>query len=140
MTQETTAATRLGKVQAAIDRLAEPDRQAHLDQALELVMAALEGMHQLEDARKRGEWSNAHWSSAEVDLWNAHLGARNGAHHKDWTPIWWYSDGSGSGERWSRGLPRIRSAPQRAAYSARLENKAVLPSLHAICALLAGAI
>jgi hypothetical protein len=140
-THPTDANTRLAKVRAAVDSISDPNRQAHLGDAVVYVMAALEGIHQLEDARRdRSEWSNTHWSPPDVELWTAHLAARNGAHHKDWTPIEWYADGSWSGERWAPNLPAVNSKAQRAAYAARLEGQPTVPSLHVISALVAGSI
>ena len=138
ITQPTTAATRFAGVSAAVDTLANPNRQRNLADALPHVGIALEGIHQLDDARrKRNEWSWDIWTRDEIELWRAHLGARNGAHHTDWTPIYSYSDGLGSGERWSPAPSKINSPVERSAYVARLENKPAVASLQAICALLA---
>jgi len=45
---------------------------------------ALEAIHELEDSREkqRREWSSSGWSPFEVEVWRAHVGARNIAHHQ----------------------------------------------------------
>lgn len=45
------------------------------------VKQALEAIHELEDCRRRGEWSSGSWSTQENELWLAHIAARNAAHH-----------------------------------------------------------
>lgn len=130
------AHARLRHLQYATNSLPDLDNSDDLDVATRHVGMALERIHELDDARRRGEWLYPSWAAADRELWEAFLGARNGAHHKNWTPIQWRSGPGPSGTFWQPNLPRINWRAQRRAYAQRLEGQRVVPSLQEISTLL----
>jgi hypothetical protein len=106
------------------------------------VKQALEAIHELEDGRrKRGEWSNASWTPDELGVWQALIGARNGAHHFSSHVV--HSVGGSNHTpsrddlRWEDSLPPIDATSRAAEYTRRLSGHAVLPTLRDVSALLA---
>lgn len=99
---------------------------------------ALEAVHELEDCRKRGEWTQTGWDANALGLWKGLIGVRNMAHH------------SSSGIVALHGTPRPdeqlkwrvsaaaladlrKERPAQAKeYSARLDGQPVLYSLREV--------
>lgn len=137
ITPDASASARLAMLRGEVDSLASPG--ANLEVAWPAVAASLERIHELEDARYRKEWSYGRWTARDRELWAAHLGARNGAHHEKWCPVSWWTDGTTEEVRWAADLPAIDSRKQWQAYGAWLEGGSVLRSLRTVIALLSEA-
>jgi len=114
--------TALGRVEVAV---ASNDVGAVQDS----LKQALEAVHELTDCLTRGEWSQDGWTPDDRGLWIAHLGARNAMHHTSSALVVLHSDGTPDQRlMWERSID-VRSAQQKAEYSARLSGRAVLPTL-----------
>ena len=77
-----TAAARKRQLQNAIADVDAAVRARTMGQIQNDLKRALEAIHELEDCRRGGEWSQAGWDVRALGLWHAHLGARNAAHHE----------------------------------------------------------
>jgi hypothetical protein len=105
------------------------------------VKQALEALHELGDCASRGEWTRDGWSTTDEDLWHAHMGARNAAHHTSSAPVALHSDQPRV--TWDldpQAVAELRSDRQRAAYNERLGGEAALPGLQRLADLVAAAV
>jgi hypothetical protein len=129
-------------LQAAVER--RDNYQAQM-----VVKRAIEAIHELDDSRRkpRGELSFAGWNPSEVELWSAHVAARNIAHHQSVGFVRLH--GVGRPEQWLRwaiaeqALTRLEqrgkeSKRQADAYRARLADRPVLAPLQTLAEKLRG--
>jgi hypothetical protein len=109
--------------------------------ATNAVKAALEAVHELDDSRRRGEWSDAAWTPGESGLWQAHLAARHAAHHQSAYVVHLVGGGAHTRSRddlrWEGTLPPIDSQALASEYASRLAGRPVLRWLASLRALLA---
>lgn len=130
-----TATARRDELVGAVGRL---DAAASAGDALDAQRAikqALEAIHELADCERRNEWSQAGWAPGDVELWRAHIGARNAAHHTSTSVVAVHSDGDLTWDIDATAVASLNSKAQQAAYNARLADKSVTPSLHQIVTL-----
>jgi len=105
-----------------------------------LLKDVLDELHALDDARRtRTEWSDATWTRADKDRWQALLGARSAAHHMSEHVA---AIESGKDERvlWIDTIPPVQNEKQRKLYHALLAGNPALPDLDHALALLRAAI
>jgi hypothetical protein len=107
---------------------------SNLGAAQSSLKRCLETLHELNEdpgCSQRG------WTADERDVWQAHLGARNGAHHKSAHIMAFRLRPGGASPiaRWSLPPETVRSAHQRAEYESWLHGREVLPALEMIIAL-----
>jgi hypothetical protein len=105
------------------------------------VKRALEAIHELNDCQRAKEWQQAGWSSADLQLWTGHIGARNAAHHSS-LPIVTLRGVTAVDDHlvWSADVSSLRYPDQAMAYAAALHGQAVLPLLATIATLVAGSV
>jgi hypothetical protein len=94
----------------------------------------LETLHELNEDRgfaKRG------WTADERDIWQAHMGARNGAHHKSAHVMAFRLRPAGAPPIacWSLPPETVRKPHQRAEYESWLQGREVIPALEMMVAL-----
>jgi hypothetical protein len=82
-----TAPVRRDVLKASLADIQEAVQQNDARAAYIALKRALEAMHELEDCRNRQEWTPAGWTPDELNLWAAHMGARNAAHHTSSTVV-----------------------------------------------------
>ena len=104
---------------------------------------ALEAIHELEDCRRGGEWSQAGWDVRALGLWHAHLGARNAAHHES-SGLFSLPGQPGQPLVWAIPPTAFKSKKQSKAqereYYARLDGRPVLPLLREMASRISSAI
>ena len=135
------AAVRLHQLEAAVVELEQALGEHNVTETQHATKHALEALHELEDDRRRGEWSHAAWASADVGLWRGLLGARNAAHHLTFPVVTRHSDTPRDESLvWSldaNAIAGLRSTQQRTEYNARVAGQPVLPQLRKAAALVA---
>jgi hypothetical protein len=104
------------------------------------VKQALEAIHELADCAKRNEWSQADWSSDDLELWRAHIGARNAAHHTSTSVVAVHSEGDPTWDMDATAIASLRYESQQKAYNARLAGMPVAPALRQIVTLVQASI
>jgi hypothetical protein len=117
--------------------------------AQDAVKGALDAIHWLHDScHVRHEWAPIGWTPDETGLWNAHVGARNAAHHhsSETAGLVVLHSGGQRDDRltWDIDPAAIARAgarskygrEQASEYKGRLAGKPVLPGLRQIAALL----
>jgi hypothetical protein len=132
----------LADAEASIDGNRAGAAQSAVKQALEMI-------HELEDCRRRGEWTQSTWSPDDLGLWTAHVGARNAAHHNTSSSAGVIALHSGDQRddrlTWDVDPASIanlsvfskKHGPAQAQeYTARLAGKPVVPGMRQILALL----
>jgi hypothetical protein len=94
----------------------------------------LEILHELNEDP---ECSQRGWTADERNIWQAHMGARNGAHHKSANVMAFRLRPGGAPPLacWSLPPETVRRAQQRAEYESWLQGREVLPALEMITAL-----
>src|SRR5688572_30307706 len=119
------AASRVADLRSAVAAARTAVDARSISHALSAVKRALEAIHELDDCRRRGEWSYDTWSPAEIGAWTAHIGARNAAHHHSWDAVF-LAGGSAHSHtpahddlKWDRQIPAITSPHQASEYTSR---------------------
>ncbi len=128
------AASRRRSLESALAQFRQACADSNLGAAQGSLKRCLELLHELNEdpeCAKRG------WSADERDLWQAHIGARNGAHHKSVHVMAFRLQPGGALPIacWSLPPNTIRRAHQRAEYESWLEGREVLPALEVVTAL-----
>lgn len=135
------APARRDALSAAIDDVEAAILAGQAGAAQGATKRALEAIHELDDGRRnRSEWAENGWTSAETELWRAHVGARNAGHHSSASIVALHG-GTKTDDRLTWDLPAsavagLHSAAQQKAYNARLAAQQVLPGLRQVAALL----
>ncbi len=110
-------------------RRACEDGEGTTNDAQDALKRCLETIHELQDDPG---WSRKGQTKDESGNWLAHIGARNGAHHRSERILEWPLNAKGLGTgavRWVLPPDTIRAGPTRDAYVERLHRRAVLPPL-----------
>jgi hypothetical protein len=140
------ASVRRQEFEGSLDAFRAAELAHNVSDAQDALKRALEAIHALYDSAAenphdvRSDWSYSAWSPFERELLRGFIGARNAAHHFNWSPVSWHLDPGGRAEmRWQSALPAIRDprGDLRAAYTAQLEGKRVLPLLKTMRGVLA---
>jgi uncharacterized Zn finger protein (UPF0148 family) len=120
-------------LEAAVADVEEAVRVRNNHDAQLATKRALEALHELQDCLKRSEWSQASWDAKAIELWRAHMGARNVAHHTSTGIVSMHSDPPGDQSlTWSikeSALTGLRYKDQATAYRNELDGQPVLPGL-----------
>ena len=119
----------LADIETAVDRGRVRDAQ-------DATKRALEAIHELGDCLKRQEWSQVAWDADTIELWHAHLAARNAAHHTSETVVVLHGDALPDDRlRWELPTSAFATNPSQRqidAYAARLDGEPVLSALRII--------
>jgi hypothetical protein len=119
----------LADVESAVDANNVREAQTAVKRALELI-------HELNDCERRHEWTQAGWTPAELELWTAHIGARNAAHHTSSGVVAIHSDPARDNRlRWdldAAAISSLRFPDQGRQYNRHLAHQPLLPALHAV--------
>jgi hypothetical protein len=125
------AMSRHRRLRRAFNALSGAVHDGDPEDAQEQVKRCLEAIHELKEDRS---WSRRGWNADERDNWDAHIGARDGAHHQSEHVVRLHLAPGGHGGKLYWDLPpeAIRSAGVREAYRERLLNQEVLAPLSAL--------
>ena len=99
--------------------------------------AALEAIHELADCLKRQEWTQSAWKPDDLELWRAHIGARNAAHHTSSSVVALHSTGALTWDVDAPAIATLQSSRQQRAYRTRLADTSAPNSLRRIAELVA---
>lgn len=140
-----TAVARERQLQEAIAEIERAVTTRTIRTANDATKRALEGIHELGDCERRGEWSQAGWGPDDVGLWRAHIGARNASHHTSSTVVALHADADTPTQhlRWdldSAAIASLDSAVQQREFNARLAGQDVLPPLKALASKISAAV
>ena len=134
----------VGTLNNAVAELEDALGVGHVGRIQDAVKLALEAIHELEDARKRGEWSQAGWDADAVGLWRGLNGARNASHHSASHIVVFQTvsdrDDCALWDIEPAAIADLRSERQQIEYNARLAGKATLPQLRDVAAAVTAAV
>jgi DNA-directed RNA polymerase subunit RPC12/RpoP len=120
-----TASARRDELVGAVGRFDAAASAGDVLDAQRAVKQALEAIHEQADCASRNEWSQASWGPSDIELWRAHIGARNAAHHTSTSVVAVHSDGDPTWDMDATAVASLNSKAQQAAYNGRLAGKSV---------------
>ena len=142
---ENTAVTRVQALNSAIGAVVVALDEGKVEAAQAATKQALEAIHELDDGRRRrSEWTQDGWKAADIDLWLAHVAARNAAHHTSSSIVALHS---GTAQNriltWEinpEAIEGLHSGAQAAAYQRGLAGQPVLDGFWRVATLVGTAV